>query len=373
MLARPSDILVVGAGIVGCAIAHELARRGASVQVVDDRQPGEGSTHAAGGMLAPYVEAREEGPMFEFAARSLAIYDDFVARASADGGIPVLYRRSGTLEVATDDERMTLLRNTAARLDARGVAFGLLDGQAARAEEPHLAQDVIGGLLIPAHGLVIAADLTRALAAAARKHGAQIVAGTHVRRIASRGGDMIVDTTRGPLAANAVIVAAGSWSGQIEVEGASRPAPVRPIRGQLVRLAWNGPPLRRITWGPRCYLVPWDDGTLLVGATMEDAGFDERATAAGVRDLLDAVCELVPHGWTAGFAGARVGLRPVSADHLPIIGRSAVLANLMYATAHFRNGILLAPLTAQLVADAMLENRIDPALELFSPARFGGL
>ena len=112
---------------------------------------------------------------------------------------------------------------------------------------------------------------------------------------------------------------------------------------------------------------------MLVGATVEEAGFDERATVAGVRDLLEAACELVPHAWTAGFLGARVGLRPATTDDLPIVGASAALPNLMYATGHYRNGVLLAPLTAQLVADAMLDNRIDPALAALSPARFGDL
>jgi glycine/D-amino acid oxidase-like deaminating enzyme len=119
--------------------------------------------------------------------------------------------------------------------------------------------------------------------------------------------------------------------------------------------------------------VPWKDGTLLVAATSEDAGFDERATAAGVRDLLDAACDLVPQAWQAGFVGARVGLRPASVDELPVIGASGVLPNLIYATGHYRNGVLMAPLTAVLVADAMLENRIDPLLDSTRPSRFGRL
>ena len=131
--------------------------------------------------------------------------------------------------------------------------------------------------------------------------------------------------------------------------------------------------LGRVVWSDRCYLVPWDDGTLLVGATMEDAGFDERTTVAGVRDLLDAACEIVPGAWAAGFIEARAGLRPASIDLLPIIGPSWVLPNLMYATAHYRNGILLAPVTAAMVADAMLDNRIDSALAAVSPQRLGDL
>jgi glycine oxidase len=324
-------------------------------------------------MLAPYVEAREDGPMLEFAERSLSAYDELISRVASDGVSSVLYRRTGSLEVATDEVRMDLLRRTASRLEARRVDFQILDAAGARDHEPALAEDVVGGLLIPSHGFVAAAGLTIAVAAAAVRHGVTLVDGARVRRVGAHGQGLVVDTTRGALTADAVVLAAGSWSSQIEIEGAEQPLPVRPVRGQLVRLACNGTPLRRITWGPRCYLVPWDDGTLLVGATMEEAGFDERATAAGVRDLLDAVCELVPIAWTAGFAGARAGLRPATADRLPIIGWSRVLPGLMYATGHFRNGILLAPLTATIVADALMDGREDPALALFSPARFGAI
>jgi glycine oxidase len=170
-----------------------------------------------------------------------------------------------------------------------------------------------------------------------------------------------------------VVLAAGSWSGEIAIEGVSATVPVRPVRGQLLHLGWSGTPLRRVTWSGRCYLVPWEDGTLLVGATVEEAGFDERATVEGVRGLLDAVCAIVPRASTAGFTSARVGLRPATRDDLPVIGASAVVPRLMYATGHYRNGVLLAPLTAQLVADAMLDNRIDPLLAPVSPARFGDL
>ena len=149
------------------------------------------------------------------------------------------------------------------------------------------------------------------------------------------------------------------------------PLPVKPVRGQLLQLAWDGPPLHRIVWGPRCYLVPVSAGSILVGATVEDAGFDERTTVAGVRDLLDGACDLVPHLWQAAFAGARVGLRPATADEMPIIGRSAKMPGLVYATGHYRNGILLAPFTARAVADLVLDNREDPLLAATTPQRLG--
>jgi glycine oxidase len=220
---------------------------------------------------------------------------------------------------------------------------------------------------------VAASDLTRALVVAARRHGAQLIEQSRVRRIMRRDGEIVVETDRGSLSGNAVVLAAGSWSGDIAVEGIITPVPVRPVRGQLLYLAWTGTPLRRVTWSRRCYLVPWDDGTLLVGATVEEAGFDERATVAGVRDLLDAACAIVPHAWEAGFRVARVGLRPATTDSLPVIGPSNAFPNLMYATGHYRNGVLLAPLTAKLVADAMLDNVMDPVMSVVSPARFRGL
>ncbi|MBI3491811.1 MAG: glycine oxidase ThiO, partial [Acidobacteria bacterium] len=344
-----------------------------SVEIVDDRPVGMGATQASAGVLAPYIEAPADGPLLDLTARSLALFDDFVVRVSAESGTVVPYRRTGTLDIATDEAGLRTLRATSESLARRGVSALLLDADAARREEPHLGDGVTGGLLIDAHGFVAAGDLTRALVASARRHGAHLVEQSRVRRITHLHGDLIVDTDRGTLTADAVVLAAGSWSGEIELGGLPTRVPVRPIRGQLLSIAWTGTPLRRVTWSHRCYLVPWDEGTVLVGATVEDAGFDERTTVAGVRDLLDAACEIAPHAWTAGFLGARVGLRPATADQLPIIGASQVLPNLMYATGHYRNGVLLAPLTAQLVADAMLDGHVDPMLAAVSPGRFGDL
>ena len=370
---KPPDVIIVGAGIIGCAVACELAGRGAAVQIVDDRPPGMGATQASAGVLAPFIEAREGHPLLELAVRSLDLYDEFVARTVDVSGEAILYRRTGTLDVAFDEQDLAALRATAGILARRGVAATLTDAATTRSEEPHVGDGTIGGLLIEAHGFVGALALTRALAVAATRRGARLLDPVRVRAIASSGSGMTVETERGSLTAGTVVLAAGSWSGRMTIEGVGGEVPVRPVRGQLLSLAWKGAPLRRVTWSSRCYMVPWDDGTVLVGATVEEAGFDERTTAAGVRDLLDAACDVVPHAWTAGFNGARVGLRPGTVDDLPVIGRSPSLPNLIYATGHFRNGVLLAPLTAQLVGDLVIDNRIDAAAASVSPARFGAL
>jgi glycine oxidase len=372
-MSQQAGIVVVGAGIVGCSIAHELARRGASVQVVEERATGKGATQASAGILAPYVEAGTSNTLLSLAVRSLNLFDDFVSAAQQDSGVPFLYRRTGTLQVAVTDEEMRELRNLAARLDAQRVPFRILDAEAIRVEEPHLSRDVSGGLLIPSHGFVAAGELVRALAAAARRCGAEIIEGSRARRIVPSGSEVAIETDRGTLSGSAVVLAAGSWSPRIEISGMATNVPVRPVRGQLLRLAWNGSSLARVVWSNRCYAVPWDDGSVLVGATAEDAGFDERTTVAGVHDLIDAACEVLPEAWSAGFVEARVGLRPASSDLLPIIGRSSLHPGLMYATGHYRNGILLAPLTAVLVANALLNDSEDPLLAGVSPQRFGDL
>jgi glycine oxidase len=368
-----TDIIIVGAGIVGCAVAFELAVRGASVQIVDDRPAGMGATQASAGMLAPYVEAEADDPLLELTLRSLELFDTFVERVTVASGMPVAYHRTGTLHVALREDALSHLEALAAFLRRRGVAADVVDHEEATRLEPQLSSDVVGALVIPSHGYVAAGDLTKALAAAARRHGAQVLEQGRVRRVLQRGAELVVETDRGSLTGEAVVLAAGSWTGQIDVGTSPIRVPIRPVRGQLLHLAWNGPPLRRIIWSDRCYLVPWDDGTLLVGATVEEAGFDERTTAAAVRDLIDAACELVPRAWTAGFRAAKAGLRPGTPDGFPIIGPSARLPNVMYATGHYRNGVLLAPLTAKIVAEAMLEGRIDPVLVSTSPSRFGDL
>ena len=364
------DVAVVGAGVIGGAITYELVARGASVTLLDSRGAGLGSTQAAAGMLVPYLEGFGR-PILPLATRSLEMYDAFIDRVSRDAGIGIEYRRTGSLQVVTADDPGEQLERIAEDARRVGVECELLDAQAAREAEPQLTPDVAAALFVKSHGFVAAMDLSSALAAAAIKHGARIRVPARAQRIENRGEHVEIHLENdSSIAARHAVIAAGSWSGQIAIDGVP-PLPVKPVRGQLVQLAWDGPALHRIVWGPRCYLVPVSAGSLLVGATVEDAGFDERTTVAGVRDLLDAACDLVPHLWQATFVGARVGLRPATADEMPIIGRSKTVPGLIYATGHYRNGVLLAPLTARAVADLVLDNREDPLLAAVRPQRFG--
>jgi glycine oxidase len=345
------DVVVVGAGIIGCAVGRELARRGARVRIFETRRIGAGATYASAGVLAPYIEAHERGRLFDLTLQSLAIYDQFVADVAAEAGIHIEYRRCGTLEVATDAVSAERMREGVARQHEENV-LTWLDAAAARQAEPLLAPSIHGAVLTSVHGYVAVPDLTEALAWSALRHGAQIETTDRVTAIRPAGAGLSVLTADGTKwDADVVVVAAGSWSGQIETEGAERLA-VKPIKGQLLRLRAEGEHPRHVVWGPDCYVVPWQSGLVLVGATVEDVGFDERVTVAGIRQLLDAVTGLLPATTGYAFVEARAGLRPGSADGLPIIRRASdALPQLIFATGHYRNGVLLAPLTAQLVAD----------------------
>jgi glycine oxidase len=363
------DVAVVGAGVIGGAVAYELVIRGASVILLDSRGAGLGATQAAAGMLVPYIEGFDR-PLFRIAARSLEMYDAFVDSVARDSGIGIGYQRTGSLQVAVGEEPSEELKATAERAKAVGVKCEMLGAREALEAEPQLTPDVTAGLLFSDHGFVVANDLSGALSAAAIKHGVRIRIPARARRIARGDNGIEIELDNDRVTARHVVLAAGSWSSRIRIDGVPE-LPVRPVRGQLLQLEWSGPQLKRIAWGSRCYLVPANSGSLLVGATVEEAGFDERTTVAGVRDLLDAACDLVPHAWQATFVGARAGLRPATGDGMPIVGRSQKIPGLVYATGHFRNGVLLAPLTARVVADLVLENREDPLLADTSPQRFG--
>jgi len=360
-------VVVAGAGVVGCAVAHELCRRGAHVQVLDGRDVGRGASRASAGVLAPYIEGHSEA-LLQLGLCSLAAYDGFVDHVCSDGRHAIEYRRTGTLEVALDDLQAERLRAMAGA--GNGSQRRYLDAGEARALEPALPRTATGAVYTPSHGYVRVRELLSGLAAAITAMGGTISPDTHAVQIESVSSGVRIVTAGGAIEADAIVLAAGSWSGTVSLH-ATPPAPVTPIRGQLLELACRRPPASCVLWGSECYLVPWQDGTVLVGATVEDVGFDESATVAGVRSLLEAACDLLPATSDASFREVRVGLRPRTPDALPIIGRSATLPRVYYATGHYRNGVLLAPLTAVAVADQVLEGRVMAGLESTSPSRFG--
>jgi glycine oxidase len=362
-------VVVVGAGVIGCAVAFECARRGAQVRVVDRRRPGQGATQASAGMLAPYIEGHS-ATLLDLAVRGLAEWDPFLATLSESVATRPEYARNGTLQAAVDDDGARALEARARLLAAAGVPHRILCGNGARALEPALSVDVRAALEIPTHGYVSALEFVNSLVAAGTRHGASFLQ-ANVLDVESAGAGVSIATDAGRVEGDAAVIATGSWTAELARRADASAAPVRPVKGQLIQMRPVVPVASRVLWGPGCYMVSRRDGSLLVGATAEDAGFDERPTVCGVRALTTAASTLVPATDGAIFEGVRVGLRPATADELPIIGPSSSLANVHYAAGHYRNGVLLSPLTARLVADLVLDRRAGEDLKPLRPARFG--
>ena len=365
-------MIVVGAGVVGCTVAYELARAGARVQVLETRAPGQGATRASAGILAPFIEGHGSPLLRELGKRSLDLYDGFMARLREDGG-EVVYQRSGTFELAFSDEDASRLRAVATALSEQGVESTWVDPSSFAEVEPLASPEAKGALLIPTHGFVAVSALTMAAVEAARKYHARFRTETGAIRIFRLPNSRIgVQTSRATWEADRVVLAAGSWSSSITVEGADRVA-VKPIRGQLIQMQGTAGAIHRVVWGPDGYLVPWPDGSVLVGSTVEDVGYDESHTSEAVDKLRAMAAMLVPSLSDAEVIDIRTGLRPKGPDDVPILGRSRVVPGLVYCTAHYRNGVLFAPLTAQLVSDLIFERAADPALQELDPARAGAL
>ena len=365
-------VLVIGAGIVGCTVAHELARSGARVQVLETRTPGQGATRASAGILAPYIEGHAD-VFRDLGARSIELYDEFIARLRADSGHELVYQRNGTFELAfshADVDRLTALSVV---LWKQGVEAQWVPPAAFEDFEPHASRQAQGALLIPIHGFVGVTSLTLAAAAAAARAGAKFQTEIGAIRIHSLPGNRVgVQTASAMWDADRVVLAAGSWSSQITVQDAD-PVPVKPIRGQLIQLQAEAGAIRRVLWGPNGYLVPWPDGAILVGSTVEDVGFDESHTEDAVRHLRAVAAELAPMLEGAATTSVRTGLRPRGPDDLPMLGPSQAVPGLIYATAHYRNGVMFTPLTVQLVRDLVFDRAADPALRDLDPMRHGKL
>jgi glycine oxidase len=359
-MSRSPDAVVVGGGVIGAAVAWSLARAGLAVTLLERGELAGQASSVAAGMLAPITESPEGGTLRRAGAASLALFPALVAELRAATGIDAELVGSGCLRVAGDAAEAEAL---AARA---GEDLAWLDAGEVARFAPGVGC-VHGALFCAREGHVRSPLLARAFAAGAAASGARIQTGVAVRGLLRAGARIRgVATSAGDRPAGLVVLCPGSFAAECAAWLPGARIPVEPVRGQIVALECAGP--RCIVWGPGAYLVPRRDGSLVVGATVERVGFDASVTAAGVESLLAAARALLPETAAARFLGASAGLRPDTPDHLPLIGPFAGADGLVLATGHYRNGVLLAPLTGQLVADGVLgKGWSEPA---FDPARF---
>jgi glycine oxidase len=362
-----AEVVVVGAGLIGSSIAWWLAQRGRRVVLLDRGEPAAEASSAAGGALIP-TAGGVSAPLLALYLRSLARYGDFVQEIRETTAAAVEYRVPGRLVLALDEVMESELRHDAERQRAAGVRVEWLSGDQARRLEPSITPDVRAALFYLDHALVDNQRLGPLVAHAAARAGAELRAHEAVLALALEGGRVVgVETVRGRIAADRVILAAGCWSSQLTpwLRGATGPA-----KGEMIALQATPRPLERLVSITGVGIVPRGDGRLMVGATRTDWDYNRDVTAEAVARMLDGARRMVPSLATARFAAAWAGLRPLTPDGAPILGHDAAAAGLLWATGHLGMGILSAPATAEILVD-LIEGR-PPAIpiDIFSPDRF---
>jgi len=365
-------IVIIGAGTVGLSIGWRLARQGAEVVIFERDVAGRATSWLAAGMLAPDAEIGfEELELYRLNRESARRWPRFVEELEIDSGMSVDFRTDGTLILADDRDAAEALRRRYQFMKELGLSVEWLTGTEALDLEPFIAPNLAAAVHSPRDYQVDNRLLVDALAVSFRQAGGELREHAPVRSIAPDAATPHVILEDGErVAGSAVVVAAGAWSRSIDgLRGGERP-PIRPVKGQMLELLIEPPfDLRHVIRGPDAYLAPKSNGRLLVGATSEEMGFDERVTAGGLYHLLENAWEVVPGIYDLPVVDSWAGLRPASRDHLPIIGYGEAPGVVM-ATGFFRHGILLTPVTSEEIARLLLENETSDWIEPFSPMRF---
>ncbi|MFB6936753.1 glycine oxidase ThiO [Streptomyces chartreusis] len=374
---RTSDVLVIGGGIIGLVTAWRAAQRGFTTAVVDP-EPGGGAAQVAAGMLAAVTELHYgEQTLLGLNLASARRYPDFAAELTDVTGHDLGYRRCGTLAVALDADDRAHLRELHALQRQSGLDSEWLSGRECRRLEPMLAPGVRGGLRVDGDHQIDPRRLTGALLAACERADVVFHRDWAERVDVVRDRATGVTTTDGTaLTADQVVLAAGSLSGRLAgVPDAVLP-PVRPVKGQVLRLTvpqryapFLSRTVRAVVRGSQVYLVPRENGELVVGATSEELGWDTTVTAGGVYELLRDAHELVPGITELPLTETRAGLRPGSPDNAPLLGPTE-LAGLSLATGHYRNGVLLTPVTGDAMAHVLATGELPEEARAFTPRRF---
>ena len=370
---RSYDAVVVGGGAIGLCCAWRAARRGARVAILDRAQPPAGATRVAAGMLAPVGELSFGEPeLLQMTLAAAELYPGFVAELEAASGISAGYARRGALHVALDRDEAAELRRVHDLQRSLGLGAEWLPPRRCRELEPGLTPSFNGGVHAPGEAAIDPRALSAALLVALRSEGVEVRAGVEAAA-ALLDGDRVEGVRTGSgeeLRTGAVVLATGAWSGEAAwLPPPARP-PIRPVKGQILELRATdgGAPCERIVASERVYLVPRDDGRLSAGATVEEQGFDVTVTAGGIHELLREAYRLLPDVAEMELIEAMAGLRPGTPDNLPLIGPGA-LDGLVLATGHYRNGILLAPLTGEAVAELLERGELPHAVAAASPER----
>jgi glycine oxidase len=366
-----ADVVIVGGGVIGLSIARALALRGVSdVMLIERGQPGAEASWAAGGILAPQVEADRPDDFFRLAAAGRDLYPAFAESLKQETGVDVELDLTGTLCLGFTDIDEAEVRSRFDWQSSEGLSVEWLTGDEARRIEPCISQQVRCALCLPNDYQVENRRLIQALLKANERFGVRVVQDCHVSKLLIENEKVRgVETSDGLVAAAVVVLAAGAWSSQISSSDMAL-LQIEPVRGQMLCYETRPRIARHVIYSSRGYLVPRRDERLLAGSTTEWVGFEKQVTDEGVRTIKSMAIEIAPALAQLTPVDSWAGFRPRATDDLPVIGPCTETAGLFYATGHYRNGILLAPITAQLIAAAIVGGAMPAGLEAFSPNRF---
>ena len=364
-----SDVIIVGGGVIGLSLAYELALKKVSVSILEKGQIGQEASSAGAGILSPLAEMTETGPLTQLFLASKKIYPDFVKGVSFRAGIAVEWNPCGLLSVALTPEGQQKLQEKHNWQSGLGLTVQQCSRQEALELENDLSPELLSALYFPQEATVDNIQLVEALRISCLQLGVRLVCGCQVFSINRESSRTTgVQTSLGDWQAAKVVNAAGCWSSHIAT-GLPYKIPIQPVRGQMVTVKTDTPALKHIVYSEGCYLVPRRDGRILLGSTMEWVGYDKQVTLQGVQQLTSAAVAVFPRIYSSIFLSCWAGLRPYCEGGAPVLGPTGI-EGLYFATGHFRNGLLLAPITARLMSELILTETLPKLLETFTPDRF---
>ncbi|MEP7038755.1 MAG: glycine oxidase ThiO [Acidobacteriota bacterium] len=373
-LKQTTDVLIIGGGVIGLALARQLRRKGIQNIIILEKNPACGmeASNAAAGMLAPHAETDKTDYFFDFCRESRDLYSNFAAELFEETGVDIELDRNGTLYAAFTKHDSAEIRKRFEWQKKAGLNVEFLSAEETRKAEPFISTDVREALYFPDDWQVENRRLILSLRKFAELNQIKIVENCEVKNLLTENGKTTgAKTENENFFAEKVILTTGAWTSLIKHgEDAALFVDVKPIRGQMLSFQTAKRLFTKVIYSPRGYLVPRVDGRILVGATTEDVGFDKNVTANGIDLLRENALEIAPGLVNLKVSESWAGLRPFAADGLPILGGFPEFENLFIATAHYRNGILLAPLTAKILAEKIVENSDSEYLNVFNPQRF---
>ncbi len=368
---RTFDAAIIGGGVIGCAIAWGLAKAGLETAIIERGAVGGEASSAAGGMLAPLSEADCRDPFFDLAVASRARYAGLTTELFETTGIDIEYRSEGTIFLALTAEDEEELETRFRWQRATGLEVERLDSSSVRKLEPLVSERVRWALRFPDDHQVNNRRLVAALETACRTSGVTVLDHTEASSlVCERGQTKGVQTRIGVVHSPRVVIAAGSWSSLLAGSPSTSAMAIEPIRGQMVALASPHPAPRSVIYSRRGYLIPRLGGFLIAGSTTERAGYENVVTAGGIASIIERAIEIMPIISSLAITETWAGLRPATTDGLPVIGADPDINGLFYATGHYRNGILLAPITAEIMCDLIVTGKTSWNLSPFEVTRF---